>query len=271
MYCRIVAHPRSPSAQPEASSPSALITGGATGIGYAVAEDLCEAGYDLTLVGRRVEMLEAAHRQLRERFPARTISWISADLNDEEAPAMVVGRHVEQFGGISALIAAAAVYEPVPFLEVNASNWNQAVDGSLRGVVLAAASAARAMVPAGGGRIILIGSTSGFHAEPGTTTYSAVKAAIASVARGIAADLADQGIVANVVAPGWTRTPMTMEAADALSQSDLRRIMPAARVADPREVANVVRYLVVGAPSFLNGSTIYVDGGQTGMAPIPPS
>ena len=91
------------------------------------------------------------------------------------------------------------------------------------------------------------------------------------MARGIAADLADQGIVANVVAPGWTRTPMTMEAADALSQSDLRRIMPAARVADPSEVANVVRYLVVGAPSFLNGSTIYVDGGQTGMAPIPPS
>ena len=82
--------------------------------------------------------------------------------------------------------------------------------------------------------------------------------------------LADQGIVANVVAPGWTRTPMTESAVDSLSRSDLRRIMPAARVADAKEIANVVRYLVVGAPSFLNGSTIYVDGGQTAMAPTPP-
>jgi NAD(P)-dependent dehydrogenase (short-subunit alcohol dehydrogenase family) len=256
-------------AQPEAPGPSALITGGASGIGYAVAEDLCDAGYDITLVGRRAEALRTAHHQLRERFPARTVEWISADLNDEETPAMVVGRHVERFGGMSALITSAAVYEPVPFLEITAENWNRAVDGSLRGAVLTAVSAARVMVPAGGGRIILIGSANGFHAEPHTTAYSAVKAAIASVARGIAADLADQGIVANVVAPGWTRTPMTADAADAMSPSDLRRIMPAARVADPREIANVVRYLVVTAPSFLNGSTIYVDGGQTAMSPSP--
>ncbi|HEY3612139.1 MAG TPA: SDR family oxidoreductase, partial [Gaiellales bacterium] len=149
-------------------------------------------------------------------------------------------------------------------------NWNRAVDGSLRGAVLTAVAAARAMVAAGGGRIILIGSANGFHAEPATATYSAVKAAIASVGRGIAADLADRGIVVNVVAPGWTRTPMTEGAADAMSPADLRRIMPAARVADPAEIANVVRYLVVNAPSFLNGSTIYVDGGQTAMSPSPP-
>jgi gluconate 5-dehydrogenase len=261
--------PGSEPVRPEPPSRSALITGGGSGIGYAVAEDLCDAGYDLTLVGRRAETLQTAHDRLRERFPARTVAWLSADLNDEEAPAMVVGRPVEQVGGMSAL-GAAAVYELVPFLEITAANWNRAVDGSLRGAVLTAVAAARAMVSAGGGRIILIGSANGFHAEPATTTYSAVKASIASVARGIAADLADQGIVANVVAPGWTRTPMTAGAADAMSRSDLRRIMPAARVADPEEIANVVRYLVVNAPSFLNGSTVYVDGGQTAMAPSPP-
>jgi NAD(P)-dependent dehydrogenase (short-subunit alcohol dehydrogenase family) len=258
-------------APPEGPSRSALVTGGATGIGFAVAGDLCDAGYDLTLVGRRAELLEAAHHQLQERFPARTIAWIPADLSDPESPAMVVERHVARFGGISALVAAAAVYELVPFLEITAANWNRAVDGSLRGAVLTAVSAARAMVAAGGGRIVLIGSANGFHAEPASTTYSAVKAAVASVARGIAADLADQGVVANVVAPGWTRTPMTATAADAMSASDLRRIMPAARVADPAEIANVVRYLVVAAPTFLNGGTIYVDGGQTAMAPTPPS
>jgi gluconate 5-dehydrogenase len=262
---------RADNQQPGMPGLSALITGGATGIGYAVAEDLCAAGYDLTLVGRRSEALESAHERLSRRHPARTVAWISADLSEEEAPAKVVERHVGQFGGISALVAAAAVYETVPFLEITAANWDRAVDGSLRGAVLAAVSAAGAMIPAGGGRIVLIGSANGFHAEPGTTAYSAVKAAIASVARGIAADLADQGIVANAVAPGWTRTPMTAGAADAMSQADLRRIMPAARVADPAEIANVVRYLVVEAPSFLNGSTLYVDGGQTAMSPTPPS
>jgi NAD(P)-dependent dehydrogenase (short-subunit alcohol dehydrogenase family) len=246
---------------------SAVITGGGTGIGYATAVALHGDGFALTLVGRRRDVLASA---------AATIGAIGspvavrvADLSEADAAAGAIDEHVERFGRIDALVAGAGSYEPVSLLELTARAWDATMDVQLRGAVLSAAAAARHMARAGSGRIVLLSSVNGFHSEPSTIHYSAAKAAIISVARSLAVELAGTGVAANAVAPGWVTTPMTVDYLADVAPEQLRLVNTLGRAGRPEEIANVIRYLIVDAPDFLTGSTITVDGGQTIMAPMP--
>lgn len=181
----------------------------------------------------------------------------------------MIDGHVARFAGIDALVAGAGAYEPVPLLEVTAQSWDATLHVHLRGAVLSASAAARHMTRAGYGRIVLISSVNGFHAEPATVAYSAAKAAIISVTRSLAIELAQHGVTANAVAPGWVRTPMTAAYLAEAGPDQLRLVNPLGRAGRADEIARVIRFLVIDAPDFLTGATIAVDGGQTAMAPMP--
>jgi NAD(P)-dependent dehydrogenase (short-subunit alcohol dehydrogenase family) len=247
---------------------SAVITGGGTGLGYATAAVLHAEGWQLTLVGRRPEVLEAAATRLAASGDAPVATTV-ADLGAPTAAAEVIDGHVERFGGIDALVAAAGSYELVETRDLTAESWDATLDTQLRGAVLCASAAARPMVAAGRGRIVLLSSVNGIHSEPGSLAYSAAKAAIISVARTLAVDLAGTGVTANAVAPGWVITPMTEAYLATTTPEQLQRVNPLGRAGTPEEIAAVIRFLVVDAPEFLTGATITVDGGQTAMAPMP--
>jgi NAD(P)-dependent dehydrogenase (short-subunit alcohol dehydrogenase family) len=250
---------------------SAVVTGGGSGIGAAVAAALAAAGYGITIAGRRGEVLEKTAAELRATAGEAT-SAIRTQVTDVARPEQIkelFDGHVGHFGGIDALVTAAAAYEPVPFLDLTPQSWAGTMDVALTGSVLAAAEAARHMKAAGGGRIVLFSSINGFHSEPESVHYSAAKAAIISVAKTLAVDLAGTGVITNAIAPGWVYTPMTAEFVDQASPEQLRRINTLGRVGRPEEIAGVVRYLVTEAPEFLVGTTIFVDGGQTALAPMP--
>jgi len=153
---------------------SALVTGGGTGIGKAVAARLVSGGYDVTIVGRREDILRRTATELAEHGPG-TVRIDVADMAASDAPEAVIASHVDAFGGINALVTAAAFYEPIPFLDTTAETWDATLHVALRGTVLAAAAAARHMVGAGGGRIVLFSSINGFHSEPDSADYSAAK------------------------------------------------------------------------------------------------
>ena len=127
----------------------------------------------------------------------------------------------------------------------------------------------RWMAANGGGRIVLISSLNGKVSEPESSHYSAAKAALISLARSMAQDLAASGITANAVAPGWVRTPMTEEYLETTTPDQLARLNPLARVGEAEEIASLIRYLAVEAPPFLTGATLFIDGGQTAIAPMP--
>jgi len=129
-------------------------------------------------------------------------------------------------------------------------------------------AAARVMADAGGGRIILISSINSPLSEPESTHYSAAKAAVSSLVRSIAVDVADRGIQANAVAPGWVHTAMVDDFVKQASPESLKRLNILGRVGQPDEIANVIEYLALDAPTYLTGATIFVDGGQTAMAPL---
>ena len=141
---------------------------------------------------------------------------------------------------------------------------------NLRGAVLASVAAARQMREQGsGGRIVHLSSISAAIVEPGFTHYQCSKAGLSSLAQAMALELAPYGIRTNAVAPGWIRTPMTETYLEGVDSAALARVNPLARAGTADEVANLVAYLCIDAPDFLNGETIFLDGGQMSMATVP--
>jgi NAD(P)-dependent dehydrogenase (short-subunit alcohol dehydrogenase family) len=249
--------------------PSAVITGGGTGIGLATAVRLNAAGFSLTIAGRREAVLREAVERIAGDGAGPPVTPVVADVADERAAGRVIDEHAQRCGGVDALVAAAGEYELCDVRELTAAEWDATADVHVRGAVLCAAAAARHMSSARRGRIVLLSSVNGLHSEPASIAYSAAKAAIISVARSLAVDLAGSGVTANAVAPGWVTTPMTAEHLATTTPEQLRRVNALGRAGTADEIANVIAYLVLAAPEFLTGATIVVDGGQTAMAPMP--
>jgi NAD(P)-dependent dehydrogenase (short-subunit alcohol dehydrogenase family) len=248
---------------------SALVTGGGTGIGKAVAAELVGAGFAVTIAGRRQEVLDATAAELTSSTPGAEVFTYSVDVGTPTGPAEAVSRHIEQAGGIDALVTAAAAYAPAHFCDLDAESWDATMNVALRGSVLAAVEASKYMREHGGGRIVLFSSINAPASEPESANYSAAKAAIISVAKSIAVDLAGTGVVANAVAPGWVYTDMVAEFVDNSTPEQLKRVNPLGRAGNVDEIAGLVLYLIRDAPEFLSGTTIFCDGGQTAAAPLP--
>jgi NAD(P)-dependent dehydrogenase (short-subunit alcohol dehydrogenase family) len=139
--------------------------------------------------------------------------------------------------------------------------WDRVMDANVRGNSLAGFAAARHMNAHGGGRIVFIGSVLMNQSEPRTLAYAASKAALASVVRSMAVDLAKSDISVNGVAPGWVLTAMGDIAH--VPPEEMNKINPQGRGAAPEEIAEVVRFLALEAPRFLSGQMLVVDGAQS--------
>ncbi|MEZ5078014.1 MAG: SDR family oxidoreductase [Solirubrobacterales bacterium] len=247
----------------------AVVTGAGSGMGAATAEALAAAGLAVMLAGRREDKLEEVRNRIAERVDGAKVEIRSTDVAVPEECESLVAATVERFGRVDVAVTAAATFEPVHSLEMGAAEWDACLDILVRGSLLVAVAAAKRMKEQGGGRIVLISSINSVGSEPETAHYSAAKAAINSMARSLAVDFAGDGIAVNAIAPGWVDTPMIAEFVAEATKEDLTRINPLARLGRPEEIANVIRYLATDAPEFLTGATLFVDGGQTAIAPVP--
>jgi NAD(P)-dependent dehydrogenase (short-subunit alcohol dehydrogenase family) len=247
----------------------AVVTGGGTGIGRATGLALAKAGFDVLLAGRRQELLDEARAEIVAAVDGARVETEPTDVAVPADCDALIANTVDRLGGVDVLVNAAAIFEPAHILEMTSEAWDRTLNVTLRGSVLCSVAAARQMRDNGGGRIVLISSINGAVSEPKSAHYSAAKAAIISLARSMAVDLAEYGITVNAVAPGWVDTPMIAEFVETATPDDLRRINPMARLGRPEEIAGFITYLATDAPEFLSGSTLYVDGGQTAAAPMP--
>jgi NAD(P)-dependent dehydrogenase (short-subunit alcohol dehydrogenase family) len=246
----------------------ALIVGGGTGIGYATAQRLIQRGHAVAISGRRESVLKEAGNRLRSLVPDAQVVTIKADGGIEADAQLMVARTVAGLGGLNVLVNCAGIYEPVQFLDLDEESWRRTMSTTLDAQLYPSVAAARVMAESGRGRIILISSINSPLSEPESTHYSAAKAAVSSLARSIAVDVADRGIQANAVAPGWVHTAMVDDFVKQAPPESLKRLNILGRVGQPDEVANVIEYLALDAPTYLTGATIFVDGGQTAMAPL---
>ncbi|HTZ23627.1 MAG TPA: SDR family oxidoreductase [Streptosporangiaceae bacterium] len=242
----------------------ALITGGSKGIGYACAERLLADGYAVAICARNAGEVETATHKLGGRGD---VLGLRADVGSADDCAGLVPAVMAHFGRIDALVNNAGVYTPVPFLDITADIWDALMAINVRGAVLLGVAAARVMRDQGGGRIVNIASTSGQMSEAKFAHYNASKAAIISLTKSMAVELAPLGILVNAVAPGWVLTPLSEPFVATLGDEALGRISPLRRVGTAAEVAGAVSFLCGPDAGYITGTTVNVDGGLIAMHP----
>ncbi len=243
----------------------AIVTGGSRGIGRATAQALLREGAKVVVSSVRPASVEAAVKEL-SAFGA--VEGIAANVAVEADVVRLVAESVERFGRLDVMVANAGIDgDVVNLAEMTVAQWDEMMAVHLRGSFLCGREAARAMRDAGRrGRIVTVGSTSGFESEASSGHYCAAKSGIHGLTRSMAVDFAKWGIRANCVAPGWVRTDMTVGYIPAPGEP-LVGCGVMDRVATPEEIANAIVFLASESCGFLTGETLIIDGGQTIAAP----
>lgn len=248
-------------------SPVAVVTGGTSGIGLAIARRLLRARYRVAVFSQRAESVAAASELLtRESAESR----VFARTVDLAVPAEIEGFFKELAGvwGSPEVLVCNAGISPkgpdgaVPFNAISLSEWNAVLSVNLTGAMLCCQAAGPAMMSRGYGRIILIGSVAA-RKRPNFAGagYVASKAALSGLAKALVATYAASGITANLVAPGQIVTNMT-GAPDSQANAAALRSIPAGRLGKPDDVAAVVAFLASQDAGFINGAIVDVNGGE---------
>jgi 3-oxoacyl-[acyl-carrier protein] reductase len=244
------------------------VTGASRGIGLAIAERLIEDGYNVVGCARSQGEAAAA----LSRFGHRAVG-MDADVTRQDDIARVIGTATSRFGGLDVLVNNAGVYQRQNVLEVSADDWNEIMAINVTGVFLFSQAAARAMIETrtdkrGGGRIVNIASVAGILSETESAPYNASKAAVISLTRSLASDLAAHGIASTCIAPGWVDTGID-PVLKTLNETQLHRLNPQGRAGSTAEVAHAVAAVCDPRAHYMNGAIVTVDGGQLAAAPEP--
>ena len=243
----------------------AIVTGGSRGIGRSAAAALLREGTSVMVASRRAESVEAA---IKELSPLGTVEGMTCDVASEEDVARLVRGTTRRFGRLDVMVANAGVSDPYKnLIEMPVAEWDRMIAIHMRGTFLCGREAARVMREAGiPGRIVTVASTSAFECDPEGGSYNAAKAGIVGLTRSMAIDFAQWGIRVNSVAPGWIHTDMTT--GDLPSRgTPIENLGALRRAGEPEEVAAAIVFLASSACDFMTGTTLFVDGGQTIVAP----
>jgi gluconate 5-dehydrogenase len=240
----------------------ALITGSSQGIGYALAEGLAQYGAEVVINGRTPETVERAVADLRAKgFSAHAAIF---DVTKKDASEKGVAAVESAIGAIDILINNAGMQFRSPLEDFPADKWEQLLATNISSVFYVGQATARAMIARKEGKIINIASVQSEMARPGIAPYTATKGAVRNLTRGMCADWAKYGLQINAIAPGYFRTPLNQALVDNPEFSSwLEKRTPAGRWGNVDELVGAAVFLAGPASSFVNGHTLYVDGGIT--------
>jgi len=241
----------------------AIVTGGSSGIGQAIALAFAREGAAVAVnYARNAEGAGAAVKEIEGR-EGRAIA-IQADISKPEDVKNLVRQTVQHFGRLDVMVNNAGVEHKMPFLETPLEVWEEVIAVNLTGPWLGCQEAARQMVEQGGpGRIVNISSVHEDVAMPTNSPYCAAKGGLRMLMRTIAVELAPHGITVNNVAPGAIETPMDAPLeANTSEMSQLLSEIPLGRMGHPEEVAALAVYLASGDAAYVTGSTFIIDGGM---------
>lgn len=241
---------------------TALITGSSQGIGFALARGLAEAGATIVLNGRNTTKLEAAAEQLRESGLQVTCS--AFDVTDHNGVRDAVDQLENEGTSIDILINNAGMQHRSPLEDFDAAAFELLLQTNIASVFHVAQAVARHMIGRKAGKIINIASVQTALARPGIAPYTATKGAVGNLTKGMATDWARYGLQCNALAPGYFDTPLNAAlVADSTFSAWLENRTPAGRWGEVEELVGAAVFLSSAASSFVNGHTLYVDGGIT--------
>ena len=238
----------------------AVIVGGTSGIGLAIAKGMAEAGADVVPTSRRADMVEAAAAEIEQR--GRRAIRASSDVSDRASLQRVLDETVSAFGKVDILVNSAGRTRRAPTLDFSEEDWNDIIDTNLTGTLRACQVFGRHMLERESGSIINIASLSTFVALYEVAAYSASKAAVASLTKSLAIEWGPRGVRVNAIAPGVFRTALNQKLLDETERGrEFLLRTPMRRFGNVDELAGVAIFLASDAASFVNGEIIAVDGG----------
>ena len=240
----------------------ALITGSSQGIGAALARGLADAGAAVILNGRTQATLDTAAAALRDT--GATADTLAFDVTDHAAVRAAVDGFEAANGPIDILINNAGMQHRAPLEEFPAEAFERLLQTNVASVFHVGQAVARHMISRGAGKIVNIASVQTALARPGIAPYTATKGAVANLTKGMATDWARYGLQCNAIAPGYFETPLNRALLDDPAFNDwLSKRTPAGRWGQVEELVGAAIFLSSAASSFVNGTTVYVDGGIT--------
>ena len=243
----------------------AIVTGGGTGIGRAVALGLAGAGARVVACGRRLEKCEKACKEIQAKTGSDAMA-LRCDITKKSDVQNMALRVRDHFGRIDILVNNAGVTSNYPVLELPEEEWDRVINTNLKGYFLCSQAVGRIMVEAGRGVIVNIGSQLGDVARPNKAHYVSSKGGVKMLTKALAIDLAPHGIRANNVAPGPVETDLAAPLlSDPALRADAVARLPIGRIGKPGDVAGAVVFLASDAASFITGTTLYVDGGYVAV------
>jgi NAD(P)-dependent dehydrogenase (short-subunit alcohol dehydrogenase family) len=238
----------------------AVVIGGTSGIGLAIAKGMAEAGADVVPTSRRADQVEAAAAEIEKR--GRRSIRITSDVSDRVSLQRVLDESINAFGKVDVLVNSAGRTKRAPTLDFSEEDWNSILDTNLTGTLRSAQVFGRHMLERGSGSIINIASLSTFVALYEVAAYSASKAAVASLTKSLAIEWSQRGVRVNAIAPGVFRTPLNEKLLDETERGrEFLLRTPMKRFGNVEELAGAAIFLASDAASFVSGEILSVDGG----------
>ncbi|HLV95469.1 MAG TPA: glucose 1-dehydrogenase [Candidatus Acidoferrales bacterium] len=242
------------------SNQTAVVVGGTSGIGHAIALGLAKAGANVVATGRREELAKVAAEEIR-KLGRRSIAVATDVLERSSIEALLAAARAE-FGSVEILVNSAGRTKRTPTLDVSEKEWNEILDTNLTGTLRACQVFGRHMIERKYGRIINIASLSSFVALYEVAAYSASKAAVASLTKSLAVEWARHGVCVNAIAPGVFQTELNKTLLEGTARGqEFRMRTPMGRFGHVEELAGAAVFLASKAAGFVNGHVLAVDGG----------